>query len=1514
MPDNKNIPKWEDTTEAPTWDETEPLKKKEDSGSPSQSDSEVQSSTNEPKLKLQGLSGDKMKGELVEKPSSIFRGDKYSDIEYDLKRGDDIGKPWKVGYSNMVNAWADAAKLTDWAFYSPEPNLPLGMGTLAGPALSKAYKMSKEEAIEFGKKKSDLLDNPIVGQFMHDVIMKGDVDLSLEDLPSGKYANNPDNWKGYTDMRRAYMTIAHNLPLMGSFVASTALTGPFSAVMMGAVEAGQANEAIIEYEKATGKKVDPATREMIITSVGAINGVLERVGIDAVMGKIPGIKGIIGKWIAGTITEGSTEALQELNQLIGEESYRKLEPEEWERIRESAYAGSLLGFLGSGMTSVVSQMKEKVKQQEIERGKRIEKIKENDDIFNEVKKKSIVPELNDIYFKDIIKDVPQEYKKETRQEMAELLVKKDALQAKADKASLKSKPSFDKQVKELEKRLSDVIAKEEGLLEEESEVSKKPKNKPSEKTSLKVEQLPTKEEIVAPTPPKSPENTKKEGKVTKTSEELEKEEMYNEMVDKYGKKRADELMSEFVKEEEKYSAIEPIKGKEEKEKIYDKSAKEIDEKLKTEKLKENDTKNKEWVRSKKPKGEKFIEEEFIEKTSQEKIEADRVFQTSKKEIAKEKANQFRNKQIEQEMKKSKTAGIFGGIDNKNDFYRTYINKERGIPKSIYRGNLAVAGKVNRAEYEARWLGKDLYKKAEKAYKEFGEKQMNDIQVALENMGTTKESTSKAFKNIPKEIHPEIFKMRKTIDALTNELLKLNILSEESSVKYDQNKGFYVTRSYRRGADKKWTWERVPLKVKEDAFRVIESYYPDYSVDKIEGILKSMLLDPELAGTMAGGKYGKVNKDILKRRSQFLTNNPEIRNFLGEYRDPAYNYAVSITKMTELIERTKFLRKSAEIGLEQGFLSEDITPGHTAKIGTDEPFSFYERKDGKVVVNPPKSEKGYKPLSEYYATPEVAKAFNSFNDINKNIGPLMRAYMRFLVTPVKLSKTAFSIRGIERNFLSNPINVVGNGNWNFGGIIKEMKPFFMGDASMKQKGRDLLAYLIENNMIKDNVDAGMIRANLKQLGDFQDKVGVGDEGFLKKSLKMTSKTMLNLYEFGDDFWKTFRFFSEKSRYKKVYLKQGKSEKIADDMSTERARDILHDTTAFYSQQPKLLQALRYFPTSGTFVSFPYLTMRNAFHTIKLAGQEMSNKDTFHIGLQRIAGMMIATSTLSLVAGLFNRANLLDPEDMEELRRFLPKFWKNDIIAIRKELGEGKYRFSNPTYMDYYNSVTTPVLMMIRRLIANGELIKDDLFEAVSVFFEPYVSEDILFKKLKNLYQNYDIERGKKIYDGNDFSNHPIKFFIDTSEYLWEAFEPATITDIKRVLQAKKEGGDWKGYLTGLMKGSQIRTLDIERSMRFYNVREAKEYVETIMMDFYEAKRRNRKTGENIDKSINLAEKKLNKVVDELRKDIDAAVNHGVPIETIEDILKDSRLDKDLRNSIFTGQDITVDLELGITTKD
>lgn len=1630
-----------------------PLKKKDESVSETPSISPTRLT----KPLTVGQEPDKMKGLLVEKPASIFTEDKNAELEADLIAKDGMGKPWKVGLSNAVNAWADAAKLSDYYLHQPSP--------MMSPSPYSGKFLTSEETKEFIKEKQNLIENPVFGEFMSDIIMKADPKLKASDLPSGDLAKRPDKWYEYFEPRRAYITLAHNIPLMGSMMAASAINAPTGTMMMMAVEGGQANEQIDKWNKEhPDQKVDADTRAAIVTGVGVVNGLLEKIGIDAVMGKIPGAKGKIAQWLMGSTVEGTTEALQELTQIVGEDVYNKVDEKDWARLWESGSAGLIMGIVGGGVTAANKQIQEIVQAKHNSQNKKLAADRLLLDELKEEKKSKLFEDES--YLTKLMDEIPNEYNKSTRKQTAELLAKKDELKEKLDKSSEKLQPVYEKQIKEVDNKLNEVIGIAEGLIEPETQIEKPtaPKTKKPTKPLAKEENIveapktintevaPKRAEITpspisesnTPTGIKIPESTSiipeevqvaestakrdvvqnitpgQKIKVGELTLEGEAAEEYLGFVEKYGKEKADDMMgvadtqhnfldkADFIKETKgKESEIEPGTY------VYDNpleegikirvKAKSKDEANTLAYQQYKDTREQQYAESLKPPdnaqeitppvspssptevrdvGEQTGEEVYMgdtEKVREESPQATEVktkeqrlasarsveelrelindrsyniydkdylkkdselrkaglFNSDDVEIKTKKADAKRILDAEEKAKKEAPSGssfvpFFHAIKKTiesvtprrkaertfSGLVQEYLGERRGLSVPVHDAVMSTDGKIRARLYDVKNTAHAAIKDAETAYKvkKLTDAQYEAIQKALETMGTTDESRAESLKNIPIPLHKTIIKLRNDIDAVTEELKTLELIGPSLEVKFDKNKGYYLTRSYKKYTDDNWTWNVIPNAIKEKAVGVLAEYIPQASADELIGTARAMLESSEVADLIAGkGRFAKFNKDILKKRSDFLTDNPEIRELLGENRDPFFNYALSMSKMIEMAERAKLVENIRDMAIKNGWGSERPSneKNHIAKI-TGKAFKttgFYTEKteEGETVVKT-KSQGKVSPLGEFYVTPEMAEIINNYNDAQKINSPLWRLYYKAM-NRVKLSKTAYSIKSQVRNVQSNAFNYIANGNWiNIIETSKEIASRFKNDKD------GFIRELKERTIIDDSARTGEIVDNIRRMSNHLSFLNDINKSASLNIIRKADDIALKLYSGGDDIWKAFRYVSEYLNYKKAYEKTMTPE-VAEREAKARASKIMHRTSTYYSMVPKLMQQLRRLPTNGTFISFPYLTARNFIGTIQTAYEDVTNPNTAGIGVSRIIGLSTAVTALTIASSLINKRAGIDDDDLEDLRRFLPEFWQNDIINITKQYGDGVFSYNNASYLDYYNQVTRPVQMLYRKLSVNGVIKDTDITDAIGEFFEPFVSWDILFDRLTNLKSNSD-ENGSPIYNPSDELQ---KKLDDQVLYVLEAFEPGTMTDSRRIFKTWRQGGDWKKPLIGVFTGRQSREIDIKKALDFYMIPDIKD---RISNDLYIYKKQKRQY-DRIVNPVEIDKKRLNdaygravaavsKTITDATVDYEAAKRQGVTDKDLTELYTKHKLDNDVKNSILGLYDWKIDPETGSIT--
>jgi hypothetical protein len=1496
---------------------------------------------------------------------NFFNGDKYADYEYALTQ-----ESKRKGYRNTLIGINDieeggTLKKMAWGFGQGMASLPKGV--LNGiEYLWDMYSMAdvkdamfKDFGVEKPKDTFDKIkDSDWYKEYENSLAAYSET-LNKESLT--------DQWKG-GDRKGAIETAligaSQSLPL----TLAALIGGSGGLGVIGLMSAGTKYDSLEDSDMPIANRLLNSTitgsLEILTESVTqgygkALTGIFGREGKK--VGKEVIEKGI-KSWMKqplqrlGIYTAPLGEALSEgingWSQYMTDVSFgiQEYDPEEAKRqFIDNAAVGLPMGsaFTIVGATGKLIKPSSKL-------------VKENDNI-----KTSLIDQVQkpidekELYLDKLLKDVPENYKETARKDITELLIKKDELQFKHDKASEKLKPVFDKQIKAVDNAIADVVNIEEEF--EQDTEKKGDQLKASEARSPKKGTKTPPKEKVTVTPPEEV----KIGNAVLKGEDLD---AYNELSDKYGEEKAKEMILPLLGETPEANPWSDKTATEANERILrQKEASSLQETKPNEPIQTETTEPLSETQSlQEPITQEVTQNENEPKTitpSTEEVRIDQQQESQQADMGKasfkflgeqrigtitEKGKGFvkikddigtihtvRDKsatysdlqtdpikvkavedsiladrdafereiksKLEKDKEKPSQQGFLSGtplqslnkrakikpLKSAGQIWREQTSPSKGMPKRVHEAAIVAEGKVRQARYNLGNYVNDQYKKIKDAYgAKLSEGEMSQIQKALESVGPTKETQDIAFETIvrslPDEAKQVVTDMRRWIDQYSDAIKELDMIGVVMEEKVDKNRGYYVTRTYKKHTDRNWTWETVPDEIKEEAAKVIKDLYPKYTPDEVLGTLRSMLETSDISDFVIkkGQSLGDIDKSVLKRRSQFLTDNPEIRAFLGENNDPFYNFAVSVSKMAEIAERGKLLENIRDIGLEDGWLSEK--PSNEKSLIK------------QIVYNKGSyaGKQGIKQLDEYYTTPEIADAISKFFDKPK-MGDGVRVWMT-AITAVKISKTAGSVKGVIRNFKSNITNAVANANWNFKDTGVEMAKR-LGDK------RGFFSEMYGRGIIGDSSNAGELIRNVQELSSKLTEIDSLNENAFQKSKRKTIKAVLDTYQLADDVWKAYRYVSEYTRYHKAYLKKGIPEDTAINAAKDSAAKILHSTSTYWSQLPRFIQSFRKLPIANTFISFPYLTLSNYIGTIKIAMNEMKDPQLVHIGIQRMAGSIAAVSALALLAGYENKKHGITDKKLQQLRRFLPEFWKNDIISVKKVNKDATYEYSNTSYLDYYNVITTPVLMLERQFSSNGEITSEDIKEAAIEFSKSFIGWDILFDRVTNLKANVDPATGMSIYNTADEKDRQ---FRNMASYLWNAVEPGTLTDARRIYKTSREGGEWERQLVGTLTGSQNRTIDPLRSLSSFMLYRYKDQLDNARKIYKDELRRYNKLEEpnESDKKAlkgakERAEGALNRIIDEVKLDYDAANNLGVSVGQLNEAIKGIKFDKDITDAIL-----------------
>ena len=320
----------------------------------------------------------------------------------------------------------------------------------------------------------------------------------------------------------------------------------------------------------------------------------------------------------------------------------------------------------------------------------------------------------------------------------------------------------------------------------------------------------------------------------------------------------------------------------------------------------------------------------------------------------------------------------------------------------------------------------------------------------------------------------------------------------------------------------------------------------YVAQAIDSIL-NVNGEDDLFRLFDGGSEGnplKAFSKIFEKRKDIPA---EIRDLMGEYKDPFMNFANTYMKLNQVIATHKYETEIADLirrGLIEGagtekLLAKEITQPLSGRlpsqIGSQIEKDIAEVRPDRVS-----------PLEGLYGTREVADAILFGNEITRttnafNDNAFGRGLMKYLALQghTRMAKTVYSPGSIARNFLGAGWMSLGAGYFR-PGHVKAMVKIANG---MRKLSDEQLNAEIEKATYLGYHQSGAIGPAAYR-GALQD---AGDEGFwmlnspveeggkaLQNRAKRFNMKAVKFYQAMDDVWKQFGFFNEKDNYRKVMI--------------------------------------------------------------------------------------------------------------------------------------------------------------------------------------------------------------------------------------------------------------------------------------------------------------------------------------------------------------------------------------------
>ena len=634
-----------------------------------------------------------------------------------------------------------------------------------------------------------------------------------------------------------------------------------------------------------------------------------------------------------------------------------------------------------------------------------------------------------------------------------------------------------------------------------------------------------------------------------------------------------------------------------------------------------------------------------------------------------------------------------------------------LPREIFDLKIARDAEMNSEDNQQRYILEDFYAQVvevyHKPYTELRASTRKEIDDYLKGERTNVKLTDSMVKVLGR--------MRKHIQNLSakyiDELL-LDAASLEAKGKIaeadekrrlintiTENFDTYLHRSYRAFDDPDWP-KKVPEEVYQTAVDYLANQYAGNdpvneshireATKKVDLMLHEGTAHDSMARFIAESKLGSKDLSVLKKRKAIA---PEIRALLGEYEDPAINYAKSVTKMSRLVSNTAFLRQMREASLALGLLYEE----------KDRPVGTHK----KIAAD---ASEVYSPLNGLYTYPEFEQALRDAVGSNKEPD-----WYKWIVTAnaaVKYGKTVLAPTTAMRNIISASMFSLTSGHWNLAHLDKSLKAAKTYFTAQDVRGsREYINKLLKLGVLYD-------APNYRELQDLIKQVNEGESVVAKAMRKSKAATVLNyaqeFYALGDDFWKILGFENEKAMLIKHF---NMSEANAEREAAERIRN----TYPTYSMTGRGIQTLRRFPLIGSFPSFPAEIIRTTYHKFRYFHQDAkalgySNPAVLAkgVGLALGAGMMGAISALS--AAMFG----VDDDEEEAIRQMLPEWSRNANLLFLGRDDKGQIEYMDLTWLDPYSYWKKPLSALARDKDID-EKAGDAAWEALS----PFLGVDIAF---------------------------------------------------------------------------------------------------------------------------------------------------------------------------------------------
>ncbi len=577
-------------------------------------------------------------------------------------------------------------------------------------------------------------------------------------------------------------------------------------------------------------------------------------------------------------------------------------------------------------------------------------------------------------------------------------------------------------------------------------------------------------------------------------------------------------------------------------------------------------------------------------------------------------------------------------------------------------------------------------------------------------------------NLPREIAETVVEAREAIDQLSKKLVGSSEVPDSLKEIIVENSGKYLRRSFRLFEDAGYAPTAEIIKEADNYFINILRRRKANKNDTFEELQKKAEIErekilnigknpDELYMYLNGTR--RINREILKGRKDIPA---PIRALMGEIKNPSENILLTMTKMTQLLETSRFYENMRKLGTSGGYIRKKASGVFTKEItGTN------SNLDG------------------LYTTPEIfdelANKTASFAKGREGLLPNIiksKGYQNFLRLKGTSQKMATVYNHVThlRNFSGAAQFAPANGvnpfttakeTWN---MLNKVALKKTGDKELEKLYRKYQRLGIINTNVKVSEFKKLLgspyEANLDEF-IFKTKDKLRNYGLSGRSVDYAD----NLYVATDDLFKINYFNAE------LKLAKEAMPEASDDVLEEYAAEIVRNTIPNYDRVPPGLRALRELPI-GSYFSFPAETLRVSANTFLQAVKEINSANPLikKRGMKRAAGFIATQSALPTLATASYKLQGFNEREQKAIEKLSETPWSKNSPKILFSGGDNLYTLDTQ-YIDSFSYVKEPFSFLLRKAMDNQLTNKEATEQALdigmgvaSLILGPYVDETIL----------------------------------------------------------------------------------------------------------------------------------------------------------------------------------------------